>query len=147
MPPLFGHKDDEDAGSAALQTEVDRIDSLSLPALATEVMTKGFGPGGPGSDPDYTVTVGGPNINAGATISAIATELAPGGSTDGADEVLRQRLYRLVAEGVQVLEHASLIRAQLHTAMGSLDYALTRLGRTALERGELDRILSGETPG
>lgn len=89
MSPLFGHKDGDDRGSA-LQVEVDRLDALSLPALAAEVMTKGFGPGGPGADEKNDVTVGGPNIHAGAAVSDIAIEFAPGGSTDGLQIWLRR---------------------------------------------------------
>jgi hypothetical protein len=49
----------------------------------------------------------------------------------------------LVAEGVQALEHASLVRAQVHTAMGALDYTVTRAGRAALESNSVARILDG----
>jgi len=108
-----------------------------------QVMTKGFGPGGPGADEKEDVTLGGPNIHAGATVSDIAIEFAQGGSTQGADDSLRLRLHRLVAEGVQTLEHSGLIRAQLHTSMGSLDYAVTRLGRAALDDAAVERILGG----
>ncbi len=148
MSPLFGSKDDraekEAAAGAALQELVDGLDALPLHQLAVEVMSKGFGPGMPGAAD--TTTVGGPNADAGTTVADIATELAPGGSTDGAGDQLRLRLYRLIAEGLQQLEHAALIRAQMHTEMGSLDYAITRLGRTALERGAVDRVLAGDGP-
>jgi hypothetical protein len=129
MSPLFGHTGNDEADDAALPAEVSRLNSLSVVQLATEVMTKGFGPGAPGADPDDTVTVSGPNTNAGTPVSVIATAFAPGGSTRGADDSVRLSLYRLVAEGLQALEHVSLIRAQLHTAMGSLDHAVTRLGQ------------------
>ena len=146
MSPLFGNREDkaaeEAAAAAALTAEVDRLDALPLHQLAVEVMTKGFSPGAPGAA--ETVTVGGPNVDAGTTVGWIATELAPGGSTAGADEQLRLRLYRLVAEALQELEHASLIRAQLHSVMGTLDYATTRRGRAALEAGAVDRVLAGD---
>ena len=144
MSPLFGHHEDDDEQAqnlAALQAEVQRLDSLSLEQLASEVMHKGFGPGGPGADEQNAVSTSGANINAGPEISEIALALAPGGTTRGADDALRLRLYRLVAEGLQVLEHASLVRAQMHTEMNGLDYALTRRGRDALARGEVERIL------
>ncbi len=142
MSPLFGHKDEDQPDAAALQAEIERLDALPLVQLAAEVMANGFGPSGPGEDKEQTVTVGGPNINAGTTVGEIALEFAPGGTTQSADEQLRQRLLRLVAEGVQELEHASLIRAQLHTSMGSLDYALTRRGRSALQQGAVERAIS-----
>ncbi|HEX3841778.1 MAG TPA: hypothetical protein VHU85_13375 [Acidimicrobiales bacterium] len=144
MSPLFGHGDgnQDQTDKDALQAEVDRLDSLPLPELAAEVMAKGFGPGGQGADKDGTVTVGGPNINAGVTVAALAADFVPG----AADEGLRVRRDRLVAEGFQALEHAALVRAQLHTAMGSLDYTVTRTGRAALESNSVAQILSGGTP-
>ncbi len=48
---LFGKKDKKEkkaAESAALQAEYERLDALPLPDLATEVMERGFGSGGPG---------------------------------------------------------------------------------------------------
>jgi hypothetical protein len=145
MSPLFGHKDetgDEQPDAGALGSEVDRLDSLTLAELAVEVMNKGFGPGGPGADEAETVTTGGPNINAGATVSQIAGEFMPGGSSHGADASVVPRLNRLIAEGLQSLEHASLIRAQLHTEMGGLDFALTRLGRAALRDGSVESAVT-----
>jgi hypothetical protein len=57
------------------------------------------------------------------------------------DVQLRERITRLVAEGLQELEHASLVRCQVHTAMGSFDWAATRRGRAALERGAVEHIM------
>jgi hypothetical protein len=149
MSPLFGHKHDDDSedagGGSALADEVTRLDALPLTAIAAEVMAKGFGPGAPGADEDNTVTIGGPNINSGVTVGQIASEFEPAGSGQGVNAPARLALQRLVAEGIQTLEHAGLVRAQMHTSMGSLDYALTRRGRTALERGEVERALSGES--
>jgi hypothetical protein len=47
----------------------------------------------------------------------------------------------LVAEGLQELEHASLVRCQVHTAMGTFDWAATRRGRAALQRGAVEQIM------
>jgi hypothetical protein len=58
---------------------------------------------------------------------------------------VRARATRLIAESLQQLEHASLIRAQLHTSMGELDWAATRRGRAALERDEVKSILDGSS--
>ncbi|HEY1523406.1 MAG TPA: hypothetical protein VGF70_10380 [Solirubrobacteraceae bacterium] len=74
----------------------------------------------------------------------MALEFAPGGNTKGADDATRLRLQKVVAEGIQALEHAGLIRTQMHTAMNSFDYGLTRRGRAALASGEVGRALSGE---
>jgi hypothetical protein len=148
MSPLFGHKEQQGAeelsGENSLETEIDRLESLPLMQLAAEVMNKGFGAGGPGAKEDE-VTIGGPNIGAGPTVSAIVLEFAPGGDTRGADDRVRQHLYQLVAEGLQALEHAGLIRAQMHTSMNSFDYALTRLGRAALADGAVERALRSDT--
>src|SRR5579859_7704904 len=140
MSPLFGHRDENQTRDnvAALQAETERLDALSLPALAAEVMTKGFGPGGPGADDDNAISVQGPNISAGPTIADLALEFAPAGNTKGADDATRLRLQRLVAEGIQVLEHAGLIRTQMHTEMNGFDFALTRRGRDALQSGDVE---------
>lgn len=69
------------------------------------------GVGGPREE----VTVGGPGDGAGATVEAIAAAMAPDGTARRADDPTWLRLQRLVAGGVQALEHASLIRAQVHT--------------------------------
>ncbi len=149
MSPLFGHHDDDVQQAqnlAALEPEVERLESLPLARLASEVMAKGFGPGGPGADENNEVTPGGANISAGPEVAEIALAFAPGGTTRGADDQLRLRLYKVIAEGLQILEHACLIRAQMHTAMNGFDYAITRLGRAALERGEVDRVLEAIAP-
>jgi hypothetical protein len=140
---LFGGRADRSAEVDALQAEIERLDRLSLPALAAEVMGKAFGPGAEYEDPEEEVTVGGPSVDAGATAEGIATDMAPGGSTKGADDRTRLRLQRLVAEGLQALEHASLVRAQMHTAMGGFDYTPTRLGRKVLAAGAVAQVVGG----
>ena len=50
---------------------------------------------------------------------------------------------RLAAEGLQQVEHASLVRFQLHTSVGYPDWAATCRGRAALERGEVLSLLQG----
>jgi hypothetical protein len=140
---LFGGRAERSAEVDALLAEIERLDRLPLPALAAEVMGKAFGPGAEWEDPEEEVTIGGPNVGAGATVVGIATEMAPGGSTKGADERTRLRLHRLVAEGVQALEHAALVRPQMHTAMNSLDYTPTRLGRKALAAGAVAQVVEG----
>lgn len=127
----------------AARTELGRLGALPLADLATEVMTRGFGPGAPGAD-DQAITVGQQNANAGPTAMDISYQFVPDDEYPGSapeDTALRQQLARLVAEGLQQLEHASLVRCQLHTQMGSLDWTATRLGRAAIERGEVGQIL------
>jgi hypothetical protein len=156
MSPLFGHKDrqaakdTDDHMNATLQAELDRLGSLSIEDLAAEVMVKGFGPGGPGQDDDH-VTVGQQNANSGPDVYDIAHVFVDYGGTylygtPSPEEILWRGILKLVAEGLQELEHASLIRMQMHTSMGSFDYAATRRGRAALERGDVQQILAGRAP-
>ncbi|HEX4308092.1 MAG TPA: hypothetical protein VHZ54_18795 [Solirubrobacterales bacterium] len=141
---LFGSRVDRSAEADVLEAEIERLDQLPLPELAAEVMGKAFGPGAEWEDPEEEVTVGGPADAAGATVEAITIAMAPEGSTRAVDDRTRLRLQRLIAEGVQALEHASLVRAQMHTAMGGFDYTPTRLGRTALAAGAVARVVEGE---
>ena len=53
-------------------------------------------------------------------------------------------VLRIAPSQVQALEHAALVRAQMHTAMGGFDYTPTRLGRTALATGAVARVVEGE---
>jgi hypothetical protein len=113
--------------------------------MAAEVMTMGFGPGGPGADDD-AITLGQASIGAGPTARDISFKFAPDRGFSSPwptpDDIrLRERVATLVAEGLQELEHASLVRCQMHTAMGYLDWVATRRGRAALERGEVQAIL------
>jgi len=140
---LFGSRADRSAEADVLEAEIERLDQLTLPALAAEVMGKAFGPGAEWEDPEEEATVGGPNDGAGATVEMITTAMAPDGSTRAVDDRTRLRLQRLVAEGLQALEHASLVRAQMHTAMGGFDYTPTRLGRTVLAAGAVAEVVGG----
>jgi hypothetical protein len=141
--PLFGGREARSAELDELAEEIERLDRLPLPVLAAEVMDKAFGPGAEWEDPEEEVTIGGPADGAGATVIGIAAAIAPGGSTKAADERTRLRLQRLVAEGVQALEHAALIRPQGHTGIGSLDYTPTRLGRKVLAAGAVAEVVGG----
>jgi hypothetical protein len=140
---LFGSRVDRGIEADALEAEIERLDQLPLPLLAAEVMGKAFGPGAEWEDPEEEVTVGGPNDGAGATVEMITTAMAPDGTTKSVDDSTRLRLWRLVAEAMQALEHASLIRAQMHTAMGGFDYTPTRLGRTVLAAGAVAEVVGG----
>jgi hypothetical protein len=96
--------------------------------------------------PTETSSERGPNVGAGATVEGITPDMAPGGTTKGADERTRLRLQRLVAEGVQALEHAGLIRPQMHTAMNELDYTPTRFGRKVLAAGKVEDAVATSVP-
>jgi hypothetical protein len=149
LSPIRGRKDDEkqqklDEWRSAVQAVYERLDALPLPELAAEVMIQGFGPGGPGADDDK-ISLGQANIGAGPSANDISFEFAPkcpfmlGPTLD--DMKLRGQIAKLVAEGLQELEHASLVRCQMHTSSGYLDWAATRRGRAALESGDVERIL------
>jgi hypothetical protein len=144
MSPLFHHSDEDqpapaDAGPD-VGSEVQRLGALPLNDLAAEVMMKGFGPGGPGEDPDNQVSVAGANIASGTEVSDIARIYDPKNRAAEPDAL---QLRRLIAEGVQVLEHAGLVRTQMHTAQNGLDYALTRKGRAAIASGTVEAALGG----
>jgi hypothetical protein len=154
----FGHKHEDDQGQnkqqqleqwqAAVEAEFQRLNALSLTDLATEVMIKGFGPGGQDRDDDE-ITLGQQNRGAGPTVTEIASyvqpergfEWVPNSNEFEMVEATLDRIAKLVAEGLQELEHASLVRCQLHTEMGYLDWAVTRRGRAALERGDVANVL------
>lgn len=141
---LFGSRGGRSAEAAELEAVVERLEQMPLPGLAAEVMAKAFGPGAEWEDPEEEVTVGGPAARAGATVAGIATAMTPDESAKGADERTWLRLQRVVAEAVQVLEHAALIRPQMHTAMNDLDYTPTRLGRTVLAAGAVAEVAGGD---
>ena len=130
MPPLSGKKEERDARKAALEAEADRASALPLAQLAAEVMTKVFRVTEElrfedGRYPGF---------------GTLVARFAPG--TSHHDEKLFQRFAELVGEGIQVLEHASLVRGPVATSGGD-GYAVTRLGRAALERGAVERIIAG----
>jgi hypothetical protein len=147
---VFGHDNDDkqertEQWRAAMRAELGRLGALPVEELAIEVMIRGFGPGGPGADDD-AISLGQANTGAGPTAGDISLRFVPDRGfafpvPTPEDVQLRERITRLVAEGLQELEHASLIRCQLHTAMGSFDWAATRRGRAALERGAVEHIM------
>jgi hypothetical protein len=152
---VFGHDNDDkqartEQWRAAMQAETARLGALPLEELAIEVMIRGFGPGGPGAD-DNAISLGQANVGAGPTAGDISLQFVPDRGFSfpvptPEDVQLRERITRLVAEGLQELEHASLVRCQLHTAMGAFDWAATRRGRAALERGAVEHIMRTRAP-
>ena len=124
------------ADNAGLVVEVQRLGSLPLPAVAEEAMTRGFGADGPAADGRY------------ATMTAIQTAFAARFAGRDIDEAAYEQLCEIVAEGVQVLEHACLVRQSLSGTGGDqgvhyeLVWSATRRGRTALDRGWVERELA-----
>lgn len=137
----------------AMQAEYERLYAMPLPDLAAEVMARAFGPGGPGHN-DAAITVAHDSNYTGPTVLAISELFVPdfnwGWEEQGPDDRnLREQIVKLVAEGLQVLEHASLVRCQIHHAMGTFDWAATRYGRAVLEQGQVQAVVQGSrgTPG
>lgn len=129
VSPLSGKREQRDARKAALEAEADRASMLSLPQLGAEVMTKAFTEVAP-------VGIGVPTyLGFGKVVARFAPDVS---RTDGK---LYERFSELVGEGLQVLEHASLVRFPAES-MGADCYTATRLGRSALENGVVERIIA-----
>ena len=127
MSPLFGNREEKAAKAAASNAEVDRLLALSVPDLATEIM-RAFGADGPrGYGPN-----GGINV-----LQIIAFMMR---SSPGADKAAT-RLREPIQEGVQALEHASLI-LRSGTVGGGGWYNATRLGESALADGSVRQHLA-----
>jgi hypothetical protein len=144
MSPFGGSKNDDQDGVAAMTAEIERVSSLPLRQLAAEVMIRGFGSDGPGG-PGKPGTIEAPTMLAvpRTTVTTIAVGFIPPHRPRSIGMDLQSRLTQVLAEGIQLLEHACLVRAETHANAGSLAYVATRLGRAALERDAVDRILAG----
>jgi hypothetical protein len=132
--PLFGGGKRQ-AESEALHAEVERLGGLSLQQLAVEVMEKGFGPGGPAA--------AGPVLlqNIAGAFSPVTSGLAARYGDES------QRLAGIVAEGVQVLEHACLVRWIFSGGdTAEMYWCTTRYGQEVLEQNAVERVLGGGTP-
>ena len=126
--PLFGGK--REAENDKLRAELARIEALPLKDLAVEVMNKGFGPGGPAAD-----APGAPQHIAGA--------FNPAEGSFGIDDQALEDMFVVVVEGLQVLEHAGLVRFLIGGSGGVYDqfYTVTRLGRAALQEGTVAQMV------
>jgi hypothetical protein len=134
-----------------LDAEVARLQGLTLVQLASEVMAKGFSadydPTADGSDvpgiaddffprPDFTLR----DSTVKAQVHKAQAEAQP-----GTPEHQLLVLADLVAEGVQILEHASLIRLKTNYdgQVFNAGYVATRLGHAALQQNAVDKVLAG----
>ena len=141
MSPLFGGKESSPADIAAVTAEIDRLSSMPLPRLAAEVMVRGFGPGGPGA-PGRPGT-----IEASARLTAvtyvgeteIARAVAPAFAAPAGTADQHNWLRSVVAEALQALEHASLVRVTWYG--DNQHYIATRRGRQAVAQGMVERFL------
>ncbi|HEY6276814.1 MAG TPA: hypothetical protein VIX86_10830 [Streptosporangiaceae bacterium] len=134
----------DQAAIAAMQAETDRVTALPLAQLAAEVMGKGFGPGGPGG-PGQPGTLEAPTGNAAprTTVGTIAMQFTPAYQARAVNWDMQAALNQILAEALQLLEHAALVRAEAHSNVGGLCYVATRRGRAALAAGEVERIVGG----
>ena len=103
----------------AVDTEIGRLSALSLRELAAEILAQ---------VPSYEPKVG----VYGPTEFELARMLSP--SKPSAEQSLR--LAPIIAEGLQVLEHAGLVRLRQRSTEG-IEYPLTRAGEAALADGNV----------
>lgn len=120
-----------------LQAAVTRLGPMPLPQLGAELMPW-FQPVPPEVPPQQHSCI------------ELAEHLAPGFvllPTHPAHKQLQAHLRQLVLEGLQTLEHASLIclHFQLDSA-GHLNYQATRRGLTALSQGTVEQTLWANQP-
>lgn len=117
-----------------IAAEAQRLQALPLEQLAIEVMTKAF-------DADYTPGAGIKDL--GAVADHFLPDYGPERMGDVTPDA-QHALTDLLAEGIQLLEHAGLLRAKFGYS-GSLacyGWVTTRLGRSALAAGTVQDALA-----
>jgi hypothetical protein len=139
VSPLFSHKDQHDDGGQdraveqQLEGELTRLQALSLPQLAAEIMRVEFA----GEyEPDLSPITPGEYTFVPDNLRSPKLEIPP---------ELAPQLRDLAREGAQLLEHRGLIRVEAHYdgSYFSHGYLSTRAGREALASGTLESILAG----
>ena len=140
------NKDEPVEESAELRASVDRLSSLPLTSVAAELIAKAYtGEAGPDEDePPWVDPFG-----RGPSAYEVANWLyLPRSEELDASQPLGRVLYGLVAEALQVLEHASLVRAFLRfgfqgaLADAHMTYVITRYGVSVRDAGTVERVLS-----
>lgn len=120
-----------------LQAAVTRLGPMPLPRLGTELMPR-FQPVPPEILPPQQ------------SVPQLAEHLAPGFvlmPTLSAHKQLQAQLRQLILEGLQALEHASLICIHLEQrSIGHLNYQATRRGLAALSQGTVEQTLWAHQP-
>lgn len=133
---LFGTNEEKDAENAAMVAELERLEALPLEQLAEEILVRGYGPGGPGERRG--------RARAAVRVQTLADLFQPARSVFGIDEKVRSAFPSLIAEGLQVLEHARWVLLEVQGGdYASAGYALTRAGAVALAGGQPARELAG----
>jgi hypothetical protein len=121
--------------SAQLASEVARLSALSMPQLATEVMMRAF-------TVDYQ-----PGVRIYSPDAMVDLFCPPSRPAKYHDVVLpvQLELRDLIAEGLQVLDHAGLIRLDGRYAGEVYDagYVTTRRGRAAVASNTVEQALAG----
>jgi hypothetical protein len=140
LAAVFGIREDLPDSVAAVNAEIDRLSVLRLTDLAAEVMVRGFGPGGPGG-PGRPGTLEAPTLTPErVSLNDVARALTPAFTARAAGPEQQVRLSHLVAEALQALEHAMLVRVSWRGGMEN--YVATRAGRAAVETGAVGGILT-----
>jgi hypothetical protein len=148
----FGHRDKDQAAAAesdALQAAVDRLKGMSLVAVATELIAKGY-TGEPSKDADEPPWVD-PFGRGPSAYDAANWLYLPRDQELDTSQPLGEILYGIVSEALQVLEHAALVRTHLQfgyqgsLADAHLTYVLTRYGASVRDAGAVERVLNGGT--
>lgn len=120
-----------------VQAAVTQLGPMPLPRLGAALMPR-FQP-----DPPETLP---PRHS----LAELASDLAPGFGlipTHPAHKELHEHLQQLILEGLQVLEHASLICFRFEQrGIGHLTYQATRRGLAALSQGTVEQTLWAHQP-
>jgi hypothetical protein len=133
----MGTRERQQAAHVALAAAVARLGSLPVPQLAAEVMAR-LGPDGPDA---VSRPLTAPELVEGFAEGALLAGLPAG------DNEVRRQLVLLVLEGLQALEHASLICFQYNShGIGHLSYMLTRRGQAALWHGTVEASVRASEP-
>jgi hypothetical protein len=123
-------KRDHPAAAEAAQGDFESLMALSPADLAAELMPA-FGPDGPRHGKDVH------------TLQLVSWLLR---RYRGASKVSRpaEKLYAVVGEAMQVLEHAELVQAR-QSSERSLHWSATRLGAAALADGDVRQRIKDRT--
>jgi hypothetical protein len=144
---LGRHRDQSaESDSGALQASVDRLSALPVATLAVELMAKAYtGEPGPDDEPPWVDPFG----HAPSAYEVANWLYLPREEELDTSQQLGRVLYGLVSESLQVLEHASLVRAQLDfgfqgaLADAHMRYVLTRYGVSVRDAGAVEQALGG----
>jgi hypothetical protein len=150
-PTGGGESAADQPSGAPVDADLARLSALTLPQLASEVMAKGFSadydPGDDGCGVGDLVEQYSPSPPAKLSDASFrAQRQAEAESHDpSSPRAKRLALQDLLAEGMQTLEHASLVvlTEQWDGTTTHQAYKATRLGRAALQQNAVERVVGG----